>query len=90
VRLLSKQSLEQLNGSPTKGGGSSSSANGGGVDAKKGEPTLAEVAVSIAAYSFCSSMMVVANWFAIRSFKNSAVVTQVQFVFATLTCLVLG
>ena len=93
IRLLYKQSLEQVDGASSSSGSTFKGVpTSGPVDVEKvtGEPTLAQVALSIAAYSFCSSMMVVANWFAIRAVKNSAVVTQIQFVFATVTCLILG
>eukprot|EP00038_Savillea_parva_P011349 m.196915 g.196915 ORF g.196915 m.196915 type:complete len:331 (+) comp19935_c0_seq1:110-1102(+) len=54
------------------------------------EPSTAKIAMAIVAYSLCSSMMVVANKLAINAVQISAVVTQTQFVFATVVVLLAG
>jgi hypothetical protein len=77
--LVPKQTEKKVDPSPTKAD-----------QAKSGEPTLWQVATAIAAYSLCSSMMVVVNKLAIDAIQISAVVTQVQFTFATVTVLILG
>lgn len=62
----------------------------GNTETPDKQPTMKEVAVAIVAYSFCSSMMVVANKLTIDAVPISAVVTQFQFAFATIVVLVLG